>query len=431
MLSDALRADEVVWNAVQGEIERQQFGLEMIASENYASRAVMAANGSLFTNKYAEGYPGARYYGGNEFTDVVESAAQERLKKIYGCEYANVQPHSGAQANSATFMALLNPGYNGVPPTSAGLAELRNQPRSSVLGFDLACGGHLTHGMFLNSSGVLYNFVTYKVHPETHLLDFDEIARLAREHRPRLIIAGYSAYPREIPHWKFREIADEVGALLMVDMAHYAGLVAAGVHDNPVKHAHVVTSTTHKSLRGPRGGIIMCREEFSKVIDKAVFPGQQGGPLMHVVAAKAVCFGEALKPEFKEYGARIVANAKQLGETLKAQGMSLLTGGTDNHLILVDVTSVGVGGKQAQELLEESGITVNKNAIPFDKRKPMDPSGIRIGTPALTTRGMGLSEMKTIGGWIAEVLKNPDRSDVRTRVKGQIKELCKQFPAPL
>lgn len=403
--------DPAVWQAIADEKVRQQEGLELIASENYTSPAVMQAVGSVLTNKYAEGYPGKRYYGGCQFVDVVEDLAIARAKELFGAEFANVQPHSGSQANTAIYLTALQPG-------------------DTVLGLNLAHGGHLTHGMALNISGMLYNFVPYGVTRDTNRIDFDQVAALAREHKPKLIVAGASAYPREIPHGKFAEIAREVGAKLMVDMAHYAGLVAAKLHDNPVPVADFVTTTTHKTLRGPRAGLCLAKEEFGKTINSRVFPGIQGGPLMHVVAGKAVCFGEALKPEFKKYAAQIIANAKVLAETLLAGGLKLVSGGTDNHLLLVDVTPLGLGGKLAEAALDHSGITINKNMIPYDERKPMDPSGIRLGTPALTTRGMGTAEMQSVGKWILEALRAPEDAAVHAGIHGQIRELCKQFPVP-
>ena len=403
--------DPEVWSAIAAEQTRQQEGLEMIASENFTSAAVMQAVGSVLTNKYAEGYPGHRYYGGCEFVDTVEDLARNRLKALFGAEHVNVQPHSGSQANSAVYLTAIQPG-------------------DTVLAFDLAHGGHLTHGMKLNSSGIFYKFVHYGVRRDNQLLDFDQIASLAREHKPKLIIAGASAYPREIPHGRFAEIAREVGAKLMVDMAHYAGLVAAGIHDNPVPVADFVTSTTHKTLRGPRGGIVMCRAENAKALDRSVFPGTQGGPLMHVIAGKAVAFGEALKPEFKRYGQNVVDNARTLAAALASGGVKLVSGGTDNHLMLVDVTPLGIGGKLAEEVLDRCGITCNKNMIPFDERKPMDPSGIRLGTPALTTRGMGTSEMKQIAAWILRVLKSPSDPQLIATTKGDVAELAEQFPVP-
>jgi glycine hydroxymethyltransferase len=403
--------DPEVWSAVAAEQTRQQDGLEMIASENFTSAAVMQAVGSVLTNKYAEGYPGHRYYGGCEFVDKVEDLARDRLKAVFGAEHVNVQPHSGSQANSAVYLTAIQPG-------------------DTVLAFDLAHGGHLTHGMKLNSSGIFYKFVHYGVRRDNQLLDFDQIVSLAREHKPKLIIAGASAYPREIPHGRFAEIAREVGAKLMVDMAHYAGLVAAGIHDNPVPVADFVTSTTHKTLRGPRGGIAMCRAENAKALDRSVFPGTQGGPLMHVIAGKAVAFGEALKPEFKRYGQNVVDNARTLAAALASGGVKLVSGGTDNHLMLVDVTPLGIGGKLAEEVLDRCGITCNKNMIPFDERKPMDPSGIRLGTPALTTRGMGTGEMKQIAAWILRVLKSPSDQQLIATTKGDVAELAEQFPVP-
>jgi len=403
--------DSEIWDAIVHESRRQQEGLEMIASENYTSFAVMQAQGSILTNKYAEGYPGKRYYGGCQYVDVIEQVAIDRAKQLFGATAANVQPHSGSQANMAVYLTCLQPG-------------------DTVLGLDLAQGGHLTHGMKLNISGKLYNFINYGVDPVNHRLDFDQVAKLAREHKPKLIVAGASAYPREIPHDRFAEIANDVGAKLMVDMAHYAGLVAAGLHNSPVPHADFVTTTTHKTLRGPRGGLILCREESLKDINRSVFPGTQGGPLMHVIAGKAVCFGEALTDEFKSYGRQVIANAKVIAETLMSHGLRLVSGGTDNHLVLVDVTTVGLGGKKAEAALDRCGITVNMNMIPFDTRKPMDPSGIRIGTPALTTRGMGGDEMRRVGGWIHEALTHCDDENVLSRIAGEIRDLCEHFPVP-
>lgn len=403
--------DPEIWQAIAAEAQRQQDGLEMIASENYTSPAIMQAAGSVLTNKYAEGYPGRRYYGGCEFVDVVETLAIGRAKQLFGAEAANVQPHSGSQANMAVYLSCLEVG-------------------DTVLGLDLAQGGHLTHGMKLNISGRLYNFINYGVDPETHRLDFDQIVRLAREHRPKLIVAGASAYPREIPHDRFAEIANEVGAKLMVDMAHYAGLVAAGVHNNPVPYADYVTTTTHKTLRGPRSGLILCREEHLKLVNRNVFPGTQGGPLMHVVAGKAVCFAEALADDFKRYGQAVVDNARTCSESLISEGMRLISGGTDNHLMLLDVTPLGIGGKAAEAALDHCGITVNMNMIPFDQRKPMDPSGIRIGSAALTTRGMGTDEMRTIGGWIYRALKHHDDHAVLAEIRGAVRDLCTSFPVP-
>ena len=403
--------DPEVWSAISDEIERQADGLEMIASENYTSPAVMQAAGSVLTNKYAEGYPGKRYYGGCQYVDVVEQLAIDRAKQLFGAEFANVQPHAGSQANTAVYMAALQPG-------------------DVVLGLDLAHGGHLTHGMKLNISGMLYHFIGYGVTRDTNRLDMDQVARLAREHKPKLIVAGATAYPREIQHARFAEIAREVGAKLMVDMAHYSGLVAAGLHDNPVPVADFVTTTTHKTLRGPRGGMCMCREEYGKTLNSRVFPGLQGGPLMHVIAGKAICFGEAMRPEFKAYAARIIENAKALAEELLSGGLKLVSGGTDNHLLLVDVTPFGLGGKLAEETFDRCGITINKNMIPYDERKPVDPSGIRVGTPALTTRGMGTSEMQSIGRWMLEALRSPNDEKTINRVREEVRTLCKQFPVP-
>jgi glycine hydroxymethyltransferase len=403
--------DPPVAVAIREEEQRQQDGLEMIASENYTSAAVMEAVGSVLTNKYAEGYPGRRYYGGCEHVDVIEDLARDRAKQLFGAEHVNVQPHSGSQANQTVYVTALEPG-------------------DTVLGLDLAHGGHLTHGMKLNLSGKLYKFISYGVTKDTQRIDFDQVARLAREHRPKLIVAGASAYPREIPHDKFADIALQVRAKLMVDMAHYAGLVAAGLHHNPVPVADFVTTTTHKTLRGPRGGMVLCRSELAQAVDKTVFPGLQGGPLMHVVAGKAVCFGEALQPSFKEYAKAIVANAKALAEVLLSGGLKLVSGGTDNHLMLVDVTPLNIGGKTATQVLEKCGVTVNMNMIPFDTRKPLDPSGIRIGTPALTTRGMGVDEMKRIGKWMLEALTHTTEQAVHDRIRGEISGLCAQFPVP-
>jgi glycine hydroxymethyltransferase len=403
--------DPDIWSAIDAEARRQRDGLEMIASENYVSPAIMQAVGSVLTNKYAEGYPGRRYYGGCEHVDTVEELARNRAKQLFGAEHVNVQPHSGSQANFAVYLSAIQPG-------------------DTVLGLDLAHGGHLTHGMKLNISGMLYHFVAYGVTRDTNRLDFDQVARLAREHKPKLIVAGASAYPRQIPHPKFAEIAHEVGAKLFVDMAHYAGLVAAGLHDNPVKVADFVTTTTHKTLRGPRAGMAMCKAEYAKDLDRNVFPGIQGGPLMHVIAGKAICFGEALRPDFKTYAQRILDNAKALADALMKEGLRLVSGGTDNHLMLVDVTTVGIGGKLAEAALDKAGITVNKNMIPYDERKPMDPSGIRIGTPALTTRGMGPDEMRKIAAWILQVLRKPEDEAVLKEVHGQVTQMCQQFPVP-
>ncbi len=403
--------DPELFEAICGEMRRQQDGLEMIASENYTSAAVLAATGSVLTNKYAEGYPGRRYYGGCEWVDRAETLARERAGKLFGAEHANVQPHSGSQANMAVYLTVLQPG-------------------DTVLGLDLAHGGHLTHGMRLNISGQLYHFVAYGVDPETHRIDFARVRELAREYRPKMIVAGASAYPREIPHDRFAEIAEEVGATLMVDMAHYAGLVAAGLHHNPVPVAHFVTTTTHKTLRGPRGGMVLCRKDSARELDRSIFPGLQGGPLMHVVAAKAICLGEALQPAFREYARAVIDNAKVLAEVLRRGDLRLISGGTDNHLILADVTPLGIAGKEAEQVLDACGITVNKNMIPFDSRKPLDPSGIRIGTAALTTRGMGPDEMRRIGEWMIAALRNPSDTAHHARLRESVRELGRQFPVP-
>jgi glycine hydroxymethyltransferase len=404
-------ADPETWQAIAGERRRQQLGLEMIASENYASAAVMAAQGSVLTNKYAEGLPGKRYYGGCEFVDVVERLAIDRLLRLFGAERANVQPHSGAQANMAVYFASMDHG-------------------DTLVAMDLSHGGHLTHGMKLNFSGKWYKVVAYGVRQDTEQIDFDQVARLAREHRPKLVVAGASAYPREIDFARFAQICQEVGALFMVDMAHIAGLVAGGQHGSPVPFADFVTSTTHKTLRGPRGGFVLCKQAWAQKINSAVFPGLQGGPLMHVIAAKAVSFAEALRPEFQGYAAQTVANARTLAHELQVQGFRLVSGGTDNHLLLVDVASRGLTGKAAEESLDAAGITVNKNKIPFDPRPPLDPSGIRIGTPALTTRGMREPEMRLIASWISRILSQPDDQQTRQGVRGAVEDLCRGFPAP-
>jgi glycine hydroxymethyltransferase len=403
--------DIEVWEAIQGERRRQQEGLEMIASENYTSPAVLAAQGSELTNKYAEGYPGRRYYGGCEFVDVVERLAIDRVLKLFGAEKANVQPHSGAQANMAVYFACLEAG-------------------DTILAMDLAHGGHLTHGMRLNFSGKLYRVVSYGVRKDTERIDFDQVARLAREHKPKLVVAGASAYPREIDFTAFAQISAENHALLMVDMAHIAGLVAAKLHADPVPVSDFVTSTTHKTLRGPRAGFILCKKDWAQKVNSAVFPGMQGGPLMHVIAAKAVGFAEALRPEFRSYAAQIIANAKTLAHELERLEFRLVSGGTDNHLLLVDVMSRGLTGKIAEQALDAAGITVNKNMIPFDQRQPLDPSGIRIGTPALTTRGMRETEMRIIAGWIGQVLAHPEDKWLHEQIRGQVRELGRQFPAP-
>ncbi|MED3764151.1 serine hydroxymethyltransferase [Ureibacillus terrenus] len=402
--------DKAVLEAILNEKKRQQENIELIASENIVSEAVMEAQGSVLTNKYAEGYPGKRYYGGCEFVDVVEDIARERAKELFGAKFANVQPHSGAQANMAVYFSVLQPG-------------------DTVLGMNLAHGGHLTHGSHVNFSGIQYNFVEYGVTKDTNVIDYEDVRQKALEHKPKLIVAGASAYPRVIDFKKFREIANEVGAYFMVDMAHIAGLVAAGEHPSPVPYAHFVTTTTHKTLRGPRGGLVLTNdEELAKKIDKAVFPGIQGGPLMHVIAAKAVAFGEALQPEFKEYAKQIKKNAQVLAETLLAEGLEIVSGGTDNHLLLVNVKSVGLTGKVAEKLLDEVKITVNKNSIPFDEEKPFVTSGIRIGTPAITTRGFKEEDAKEVGLIIAKVLKNPEDEAVKEEARARVKALTDKYP---
>src|ERR1019366_2107414 len=402
-------ADPEIAIQIQNEIARQHEGLEMIASENFVSRAVLEASGTVFTNKYAEGYPGKRYYGGCEFADVVENLARDRAKELFGAEHVHVQPHSGSQANAAAYMTLLTPG-------------------DTILGLDLAHGGHLTHGHKLNFSGKLYRVVGYQVRRDTETVDYDELEATALRERPKMIIGGGSAYPRQFDFARMRSIADKVGAYFVVDMAHFAGLVAGGVHPSPVPHAHIVTTTTHKTLRGPRGGMILCRQEFAAGVDRSVFPGQQGGPLVHIVAAKAVAFGEALQPEFADYAKQIVANAKVLAEALAAEGYRIISGGTDTHLILIDVFQKGILGSEAEHALGEAGITGNKNAIPYDTNPPMKPSGIRIGTPALTTRGMKEGEMRTIGKWISEALHNRTDKNVRSRIRRDVLELAEAFP---
>jgi glycine hydroxymethyltransferase len=402
-------ADPEIAAAIRHETERQASGLELIASENFVSTAVLEAAGSVLTNKYAEGYPGKRYYGGCEFVDVVESLAIARAKSLFEAEHANVQPHSGAQANMSVYLTLLKPG-------------------DTVLGMNLAHGGHLTHGHPLNFSGKLYTIVPYGVRKDDERIDYDELSRLADEHAPKMIMVGASAYPRVIDFERIATVARRVGAPMVVDMAHIAGLVAGGVHPSPVPHADFVTSTTHKTLRGPRGGLVLCRQQYAKDLDRTVFPGVQGGPLMHVIAAKAVCFKEAATPVFAEYQRQIVANARRLSSSLAAAGFRLVSGGTDNHLMLVDVFSKGVTGKVAEAALDRAGITVNKNAIPFDQNPPMVASGIRIGTPAVTTRGMREPEMDAIAEFIARVLATPDDERVATMVKAEIDQLCKKFP---
>ncbi len=401
--------DKAVLEGILEEKKRQQANIELIASENIVSEAVMEAQGSVLTNKYAEGYPGKRYYGGCEHVDVVEDIARDRVKEIFGAEYANVQPHSGAQANMAVYFTVLEPG-------------------DTVLGMNLSHGGHLTHGSPVNFSGIQYKFVEYGVTKDTNVIDYEDVRAKALEHKPKLIVAGASAYPREIDFKKFREIADEVGAYFMVDMAHIAGLVAAGEHPSPVPYAHFVTSTTHKTLRGPRGGLILTSEEWGKKIDKSVFPGIQGGPLMHVIAAKAVAFGEALQPEFKQYAKQIKANAKVLAETLISEGLELVSGGTDNHLLLVNVKSVGLTGKVAEHLLDEVGITANKNTIPYDEEKPFVTSGVRLGTAAVTSRGFKEEDLKEVGLIIAKLLKNPEDEAVKKEAADRVKVLTDKYP---
>jgi glycine hydroxymethyltransferase len=404
-----IKQDPKLAEALQLELNRQRDNIELIASENFVSQAVMEAMGTVLTNKYAEGYPGRRYYGGCEYVDIVENIARDRVKELFGAEHANVQPHSGAQANMAVYHTVLKPG-------------------DTVLGMNLSHGGHLTHGSPVNFSGMLYNFVDYGVDPVTHTINYEDVRQKAIQHKPKLIVAGASAYPRIIDFAKLREIADEVGAYLMVDMAHIAGLVATGIHPSPVPYADFVTSTTHKTLRGPRGGLILCKEAHAKAIDKSVFPGIQGGPLMHIIAAKAVAFGEALTPEFADYTRRIVQNAKKLAETLLQNGLTLVSGGTDNHLLLIDVRNLGLTGKAAEKILDQVGITTNKNTIPFDPESPFVTSGIRIGTPAVTSRGMDEQAMEEIGAIISLVLKNPEDAGKHEEARNRVKALTAKFP---
>ena len=403
------QADPEIAAAIEHEVFRQHEGLEMIASENFVSHAVLEAAGSVFTNKYAEGYPGRRYYGGCEFADVVENLARDRAKQIFGAEHANVQPHSGSQANAAAYMAVLQPG-------------------DTILGLDLAHGGHLTHGHKLNFSGKLYKVVSYTVRKDTETIDYDELEAIALREKPKVIIGGGSAYPRIFDFPRMREIADKAGALLIVDMAHFAGLVAGGVHPSPVPYAQIVTTTTHKTLRGPRAGLVLCQQQFAAAVDKSVFPGQQGGPLVHIIAAKAAAFKEVLNPDFKLYAQQIVVNAKVLAEVLQAEGFRVVSGGTDTHLMLIDVFAKGILGSEAEAALGEAAITVNKNAIPYDTNPPLKPSGIRIGTPALTTRGMKEAEMRTIAKWIAEALEQRTNPQALEKIRGQVLELAEQFP---
>jgi glycine hydroxymethyltransferase len=402
-------SDPDIARAIASEVERQHEGLELIASENFVSEAVLQAAGSMFTNKYAEGYPGKRYYGGCEFADVVETLARDRAKQLFGAEHANVQPHSGSQANMAAYMALLQPG-------------------DPILGLNLAHGGHLTHGHHLNFSGKMYKVIPYGVRKDTETIDYDELEQIAERERPKLIVGGGSAYSRIIDFARMRQIADKVGAKLMVDMAHFAGLVAGGAHPSPVPHCHVVTSTTHKTLRGPRSGMVLCTQEFAAAVDKIVFPGIQGGPLVHIIAAKAVCYREALQPAFQDYARQVVANAQTLAKKIMDEGFRVISGGTDTHLFLMDVFSKGILGSEAENALGSAGITVNKNAIPFDVNPPLKPSGIRIGTPALTTRGMKEKEMQQVGAWIAEALNNHKDAAVLARIRHQVHELADAFP---
>ena len=401
--------DPQIAEAIANEERRQHEGLELIASENFVSEAVLEAAGSVFTNKYAEGYPGKRYYGGCEFTDVVENLARDRAKQLFGAEHANVQPHSGSTANMAAYAALIAPG-------------------DTVLGLNLAHGGHLTHGHPLNFSGKTYKIVPYGVTKETETIDYDQVEKLAEEHKPKLIIGGGSAYPRIIDFARMRQIADKVGAFYLVDMAHFAGLVAGGVHPSPIPHCHVVTTTTHKTLRGPRAGLILSKQEHAAAIDKVVFPGMQGGPLVHIIAAKAICFHEALQPNFKDYARQIVANARVLAQTLADGGFRIISGGTDTHLMLVDVFAEGMLGSEAENALHDAGITVNKNAIPFDTNPPMKPSGIRLGSPACTTRGMKEVEFRQIGHWIADALRHRAEPARLERIRQQVQELAEVFP---
>ena len=425
-MSELKSVDPELFQSIENEMQRQQYKLEMIASENIVSKAVLEAQGSILTNKYAEGYPGHRYYGGCEFVDVAETLARERAKKLFGCEYANVQPHSGSQANMGVYLTVLKPG-------------------DTIMGMDLSHGGHLTHGAKANFSGKLFNIVSYGVNKDTERIDYDELMKLAKEHKPKIIVAGASAYPRIIDFKKFREVADAVGAFLMTDMAHIAGLVAAGLHPSPVPYSDFVTTTTHKTLRGPRGGMILIGKDtenkmgivapksgrvkmMSELIDSTIFPGIQGGPLMHVIAGKAVAFKEALSDDFKVYQNQIIKNCQTLAKSLTDNGFRLVSGGSDNHLLLVDLTSKGVTGKDAEAALDKAGITVNKNGIPFDKQSPMVTSGIRVGTAALSTRGMKEAEMEQIGGWFNEVISNIGNDKILADIAGEVKKLCDKFP---
>ena len=408
-MSYVKQQDPKVQEMIELELGRQRNKLEMIASENFVSQAVMEAQGSVLTNKYAEGYPHKRYYGGCEYVDMVEELAIERAKQLFGAEHVNVQPHSGSQANFGVYFALLEPG-------------------DTIMGMNLSHGGHLTHGSPVNVSGKYFNIIPYGVDAETGRIDYDEMRKIAQEHKPKMIIGGGSAYSRQIDFKTMADIAHEVGAIFMVDMAHFAGLVAAGLHPNPVEYADIVTTTTHKTLRGPRGGMIMCKEEYAKAIDKSIFPGIQGGPLMHVIAAKAVAFGEALQPEFKEYAKQVIVNAQTLANALQQEGFTIVSGGTDTHVLLVDLRTVGLTGKIAEHILDEVGITCNKNTIPFDPESPFVTSGIRLGTPALTTRGLNAEDMKEIASIIALVLKRPEDTEAQEEAKQRVAKLCKQYP---
>lgn len=408
-MSYVKQQDPKVQEMIELELGRQRNKLEMIASENFVSQAVMEAQGSVLTNKYAEGYPHKRYYGGCEYVDMVEELAIERAKQLFGAEHVNVQPHSGSQANFGVYFALLEPG-------------------DTIMGMNLSHGGHLTHGSPVNVSGKYFNIIPYGVDAETGRIDYDEMRKIAQEHKPKMIIGGGSAYSRQIDFKTMADIAHEVGAIFMVDMAHFAGLVAAGLHPNPVEYADIVTTTTHKTLRGPRGGMIMCKEEYAKAIDKSIFPGIQGGPLMHVIAAKAVAFGEALQPEFKEYAKQVIVNAQTLANALQEEGFTIVSGGTDTHVLLVDLRTVGLTGKVAEHILDEVGITCNKNTIPFDPESPFVTSGIRLGTPALTTRGLNAEDMKEIASIIALVLKRPEDTEAQEEAKQRVAKLCKQYP---
>lgn len=410
-MSAIQQVDPEIYEAIEKEKRRQAEGIELIPSENYTSAAVMEACGSILTNKYSEGYPGKRYYGGQENIDHIENIAISRAKELFGAEHVNVQPYSGSPANTAIYFALLNFG-------------------DTVMGLQLDHGGHITHGLPISFSGKAYNFIPYKVDRETGKIDMEEVRRLAHEHKPKMIIAGFSAYPRDIEWKKFKEIADEVGAISMADISHTAGLIAGGVLENPVPYFDVVMTTTHKTLRGPRGAMIMCKEKFAKAIDRAVFPGLQGGPHEHAIAGKAITFLEALKPEFKEYALQIKKNAQRLAEQLIAKGYTLASGGTETHLILVDLTNKGMAGKLAQDTLDKVGITLNKNTVPFDSRTPQDPSGIRMGTPAITTRGMKEAEMDKIAEWIDRALQNHDNEAELTKIKNEVEEMCLTFPVP-